>query len=55
MKLILSNVVFVVFSRSRMKKTLSLKSEVNEAVEMIEVRDSEAKRMTPYHCFHLTV
>ncbi|XP_053272223.1 B-cell receptor CD22 isoform X1 [Pleuronectes platessa] len=40
---------------TRMKKTLSLKSEVNEAVEMMEVRDSEAKRMTPYHCFHLTM
>lgn len=37
-----------------MKKTLSLKSEVNEAVEM-EVRDSEAKRTTGYHCFHLNV
>ncbi|XP_069386262.1 B-cell receptor CD22-like isoform X3 [Paralichthys olivaceus] len=39
---------------TRMKKTLSLKSEVNEAVEM-EVRDSEAKRTTGYHCFHLNV
>ncbi|CAB1453250.1 unnamed protein product [Pleuronectes platessa] len=36
---------------TRRKKTLSLKSEVNEAVEMMEVRDSEARRMTPYHCF----
>ncbi|XP_069385897.1 B-cell receptor CD22-like isoform X2 [Paralichthys olivaceus] len=39
---------------TRMKKTLSLKSEVNEAVEM-KVRDSEAKRTTGYHCFHLNV